>query len=357
MNIRIALIIVATALSGVAARAQTQQQAVRVGGNIPPPVKIKDVRPVYPAEAQQSRVSGVVILEATIGEDGKVRDAVVKRSIPLLDQAALNAVRQWEYTPTIVNGTAVPVIMTVTVNFTIQGGPPPAFPSATPAMIRLSAFRTQDGATHVWEIDPVRASSLPHGNPDTETPSLTVVEAARIARAWLAGRNPQAQRLDLQSVSLSRVRRFAGIDFWFYQLNFFGNDPAQPGPFIAVVLPDGSVVQPSDGGGPPSASTPGEPRVYQPGGDVTSPRPIREVKAEYTQEALRRKITGMVLIQGVVGTDGTFHEGHVIRSLDPIYGLDDEALKAAAQWQFTPGMRGGQPVPVMVAIEIGFYVR
>jgi TonB family protein len=223
---------------------------VRVGGNVPPPIKIKDVKPVYPAEAQQARVSGVVILEATIGEDGKVRDAVVKRSIPLLDQAALNAVRQWEYAPTIVNGTAVPVIMTVTVNFTIQGGPPPALPPPqTASMIRLTALRTQDGATRVWEIGSDRASGLPHWNPDTEMPSLTVVEATRIARAWLAGRNPQAQRLDLQNVSLSRVRRFAGIDFWFYQLNFFGNDPAQPGPLIAVVLADGSVVEPSDGSG------------------------------------------------------------------------------------------------------------
>jgi TonB family protein len=362
----LALMVVA-AVSPHARALQTPGAApVRVGGNIPPPVKTKDVRPVYPAEAQQARVSGIVILETTIGEDGKVRDVVVKRSIPLLDQAALNAVRQWEYTPTLVNGIAVPIIMTVTVNFTIQGGPPPApppFPPPAASMIRLTAFRTQDGATRVWEIGSERASSLPHWNPDTEMPSLTVVEAARIGRAWLAGRNPQAQRLDLQNVSLSRVRRFAGIDFWFYQLNFFGNDPAVPGPLVAVVLADGTVVESTESSGapsapaPPPASKPGEPRVYQPGGDVTAPRALREIKAVYTQEALRRKITGSVAIQGVVGVDGTFRDGHIIRSLDPIYGLDDEALKAAAQWQFAPGTRAGQLVPVMVVIEISFYAR
>jgi len=93
---------------------------VRVGGNIKPPTKIRDVKPVYPAIAQSARVQGVVIIEATIGPNGRVQDARVLRSIPLLDQAALDAVKQWEFTPTLLNGVPVPVIMTVTVNFTLQ---------------------------------------------------------------------------------------------------------------------------------------------------------------------------------------------------------------------------------------------
>ena len=61
-----------------------------------------------------------MIIEATIDQGGKVTETRVLRSIPLLDQAALDAVRQWEYEPTLLNGVAVPVIMTVTVNFTLQ---------------------------------------------------------------------------------------------------------------------------------------------------------------------------------------------------------------------------------------------
>ena len=80
----------------------------------------KNVKPVYPPIAQSARVQGVVIIEATIGPDGRVKDAKVLRSIPLLDQAALDAVKQWEFTPTLLNGVPVPVIMTVTVNFTLQ---------------------------------------------------------------------------------------------------------------------------------------------------------------------------------------------------------------------------------------------
>jgi protein TonB len=93
---------------------------VRVGGAIKQPQKRKDVKPVYPPIAQSARVQGIVIIEATIGPDGKVRDAKVLRGQPLLNDAALAAVRQWEYTPTLLNGVPVPVIMTVTVTFTLQ---------------------------------------------------------------------------------------------------------------------------------------------------------------------------------------------------------------------------------------------
>lgn len=93
---------------------------VRVGGNIKVPPKTKDVRPIYPDSARAAGIQGVVIIEAVIDPAGKVGDARVLRSIPELDQAAVDAVRQWEFTPTLLNGAAVPVIMTVTVNFTLQ---------------------------------------------------------------------------------------------------------------------------------------------------------------------------------------------------------------------------------------------
>ena len=70
--------------------------------------------------AQAARVQGVVILEAIIGPSGAVTEVKVLRSVPLLDDAAIAAVQQWQYTPTLLNGVPVPIIMTVTVNFTLQ---------------------------------------------------------------------------------------------------------------------------------------------------------------------------------------------------------------------------------------------
>ena len=95
-------------------------EVVRVGGSVRPPIKIRDVSPRYPAIAQAARVQGVVIIEATIGPTGRVEGTRVLRSIPLLDGAAVDAVRQWEFTPTLLNGTPVTVLMSVTVNFTLQ---------------------------------------------------------------------------------------------------------------------------------------------------------------------------------------------------------------------------------------------
>ena len=75
---------------------------------------------MYPAIAQAAKVSGMVIIEATIGADGRVKNARVIKSVALLDQAALDAVKQWQFSPTRLNGVPIPVIMTVTVNFTLQ---------------------------------------------------------------------------------------------------------------------------------------------------------------------------------------------------------------------------------------------
>lgn len=95
-------------------------RTVRSGGEIQPPRKIVDVAPVYPPLAQSIGIEGLVVIEATIAVDGRVQDARVLRSVPLLDAAALAAVRQWTYTPTRLNGEPVSVIMTVTVNFQLR---------------------------------------------------------------------------------------------------------------------------------------------------------------------------------------------------------------------------------------------
>lgn len=83
------------------------------------PLKVGNVDPRYPTVAQIAHVEGTVILEAIIDTSGTVTSLRVLRSIPLLDQAALDAVRQWRFTPARLNDRVVPVIMTVTISFTL----------------------------------------------------------------------------------------------------------------------------------------------------------------------------------------------------------------------------------------------
>lgn len=90
---------------------------IRPGGDIRPPLKVRNVVPVYPEIARVARVQGTVVLDCTIGVDGRVDDVKVLGGPALLQAAAVDAVRQWLYRPTLLNGVAVPVVMTVTVRF------------------------------------------------------------------------------------------------------------------------------------------------------------------------------------------------------------------------------------------------
>jgi protein TonB len=93
---------------------------LRVGGDVREPRKVVHVAPVYPDLALKAGIEGVVIVEATIDDRGRVRDATVLRGVPVLDEAALEAVRQWVYTPTLLDGVPTPVVMTVTVRFQLR---------------------------------------------------------------------------------------------------------------------------------------------------------------------------------------------------------------------------------------------
>src|SRR6266849_3881821 len=83
--------------------------------------------------------------------------------------------------------------------------------------------------------------------------------------------------------------------------------------------------------------------VYRPGNGVTTPIVIKEVKPDYTQEAKARRIEGSVLLDVVVGANGAVSDVKVAKSLDSVYGLDTQAVNAAKEWTFKPGMKDGKP--------------
>jgi TonB family protein len=96
--------------------------------------------------------------------------------------------------------------------------------------------------------------------------------------------------------------------------------------------------------------------VYRPGGAVTPPRLISQVKPHYTSNALLRKIQGSVWLELVVTREGRARDLRVTRSLDP-GGLDEEAVNAVQQWQFEPGRLAGTPVDVLVTVAIDFWIQ
>jgi protein TonB len=100
------------------------------------------------------------------------------------------------------------------------------------------------------------------------------------------------------------------------------------------------------------------PGVAHPGDvGLTPPKALKQVKTQYTADALRAKIQGVVTLECVVKSDGKVGEVRVVKSLDKIHGLDDEAIKAAKQWRFSPGLKHGKAVPVVISLEFTFTRR
>lgn len=128
------------------------------------------------------------------------------------------------------------------------------------------------------------------------------------------------------------------------------NDGGGSGRGTGIGPGTGSGLGPGNGGGVGGGE-------YRPGNGVTIPQLVREVKPAYTAEAMRAKVQGTVLLDCVVMPDGTVGRVAVVRSLDSTFGLDQEAIKAAKQWRFRPGTRLGEPVAVLVTIELAFTLR
>lgn len=333
-----------------------QPAPVRVGGAIKQPRKVKDVKPVYPPDAQAARVQGLVIIEATIDPAGNIGEAKVLRSIPMLDAAAIAAVKQWEYTPTMVDGVAVPVIMTVTVSFTLYDpnpAPRPASLASTPPRMVVLLAAAQNGKRYVFEITPERAEQLPRWDVSAGEPPLSMSDARRVATTWIKGKAPQADAFELAASSLVRATPSASAPSapvpWYYSIGFdhtIGDRRLAGGlESMVVVLLDGSIVE-------PRVEAPAPLRAGEQG--ITLPRPVFRPRPSYTSEAMQARIQGVVLLEAVVKADGTVDNVRVIRSLDPKFGLDLEAIKAAKRWRFEPGTRLGEPVPVIVTIELTF---
>ena len=110
-------------VGGLPREAPPPPKAVRVGGQLKAPQLVKKVDPVYPLLAKEARLSGLIILEATVDTTGRVREVTVLRGAPIFDDPAMDAVRQWVYRPLLLNGIPTPFVLTVTLKFTFKGAP------------------------------------------------------------------------------------------------------------------------------------------------------------------------------------------------------------------------------------------
>ena len=175
--------------------------------------------------------------------------------------------------------------------------------------------------------------------PKVEEPEPPPLEAMNIPAMNMAAGQQTLPRARSRAAMSRRSRRAAAV----------AEEPARA-PAPAIGSGQGSGLGPGRGGGTGGGA-------YRPGAGITLPRVLREAKPQYTADAMRAKVQGSVWLECIVMPDGSVGDVRVTKSLDPIFGLDQEAIKAAKLWRFSPGMRQGEPVPVIITIELTFTLR
>jgi TonB family protein len=319
------LLLLALAVPPQAPSNEPPSEPRTVGGRIKEPRKIKSVPPKYPDDAKRAGIAGVVILECTISPKGEVAAVKVLKGLPLLSEAAVEAVRKWRYTPTLLDGVAVPVIMTVTVNFKLEA-------------VRLEDL--MDSLDH--EHEGVReAAAL--GLRRLKTSGFTGRPEMRDAIRALERMAAKDESPSVRSAAEQTLRELDPRPA-----------PSDDSPSNAEAPPE---ARPEAEKEPEPDSPKAEPASPAPDGASlefdSPPRVIKGVRPQYPQAAFVAKIEGTVLIEALVDVDGRVSKARVIQSVP---GLDEAALEAARRWRFEPARKGGKPVVTIIHMPVAFRI-
>lgn len=292
----LAVLLLAT-LAGPLAQAPpgSDQASPRVvGGAVKEPRKVRSVAPRYPEAANRAGLAGVVVLECVISPKGDVDSVKAIRGARVLSDAAIEAVRRWRYTPTLLDGVAVPVIMTVTVNFKMESV-------------------SYDGLMR----------SLRHEDADVRAAAARNLGGLR--RSRLAGkvemRDAIAALEPLATSDPSPQVRGAAAE----ALSILDDRPlaAEPTPLAPTQTGD------------------------------TPPRVRKQARPAYPRKAFDARIEGTVLVEALVDAKGKVAKVRVVESVP---GLDEAALEAVRKWRFDPATRDGRPVATIVHMPVQFRI-
>jgi len=335
---------------------------------------IAQPQPVYPVEAKADRVQGVVVLHARISKTGAIKNVQVVSGPPPLLVSAIDAVRQWKYKPYMLNGEPTAVDTTININFALNdsAATQPQAELPTPAL-----------ALPVWKGVASTTNALRKigGNVSAPVVTYTVVpdysEEARKAKfmgvvlvnmivdQYGRPQNVHVLRgvgmgLDEKAVEAVKQYRFnpamedgepvpvslnVEVNFQIFDKPEPKVAGATPNPPTTVNASSPVQVASFDYGGVP---------VRKVGGGVSSPVPIQVSQPDYTKEARKAKLKGIVLVGLIVDSQGLPQNVQVIRGIG--LGLDEKAVEAVKEYKFRPAMLDGSPVPVELNVEVNFQI-
>ncbi len=344
---------------------------VRAIGEIKPPVLIKQVEPNYPKIAAEARVEGIVILEAQTDILGRIAAVKVLRSVPLLDQAAIDAVRQWQYEPMVINGKPREAVFTVTVRFTLDKGQPssasmrmiPADGGGTIRILTSVAPRYPEEAerTKVEGTVILEASVDEEGLPDNIRVIRSVHPALDLA-AIEALREWKFEPRPLPVVGGKTDRRTVIIAALFQIKPSDGRGEAQIGGVVGGII--GGVVSGAEGGvegGVIKADL--SEKAFREGaalppvralGEIKPPELVKRVEPAYPDIARAYGSEGLVILEVVTDVYGRVQAVKILRS---VANLDQAALEAVRQWVYKPLLVEGKPRACIFTVTVRFTLK
>ena len=292
--------------------ASPMREPIRVGSNVQESMLLVKVEPVYPQEAKAARVSGVVILQATVNEAGEVYDAKVLRGHPLLDEAAVNAVKQWRYEPTLLNGEPVPVMATVTVIFGM-GSSGILVTLDEVGNLRIPGYQLESSAL----IQKLKEAKV----------GVTIMPSSRAPMPVVEGTVRTLQKEGVQDL------RVAGFEVWEGRL--FSQASSVPGGATVAVMkgPRGEEVSLTAGGAPVLALD-----KEQLAGIARSSGQVDNLPPEQKPLLYKLYMNEVGEIVGIQQVRGP-----------KIPALENELRRTRV---ISPGRRGADPVPVVFVVEV-----
>ena len=304
-----------------------RKDAVACKGDIMPPKLLKKVDPIYPEEARKKGIQGVVILEAKIDESGRVMDAMILRSIPDLDQAAIDAVRQWVYEPLLLDGKPTKALFTVTARFQLNEKDIEKFAEG--------AVKVKDQINPpklVKSVDPVYP----------EIARQAKIEGVVILQARTNAQGRVKEAMVLRSVPLLDQAAIAAVRQWVYEPLVIDGQ-AKEAVFTVTVRFALDAEKPKGQGEGPGTT-----------GEILVPTLIKKVDPVYPEAARKAGIQGIVLLEATTDEKGDVVKVRVLKSIPE---LDQAAVDALKQWKYEPFIIEGKPKGVVFTVTIRFALR
>jgi TonB family protein len=315
--------------------AEFEKGAIRCVGDIKPPKLLKLVQPVYPAIARQAHIGGVVILEAKIDESGRVMDAKILRSVPLLDQAAIDAVKQWVYEPLILEGKPQKALFTTTVAFKLSEKDIEEF--ATGAVKITGDLKPPKLLKLVQPVYP-------------EIAHQAHVEGVVILQAKTDIHGRVQDVMVLRSVPLLDQAAIDAVKQWVYEPMVINGEPKEA-VFTTTVrfeLKDEDKKAAAEKAGTKGEEEKGAVRAT---GEINPPRLIKRVDPVYPEEARKAGIQGIVILEAMTDAKGNIVRVKVLNSIPE---LDQAAVDALKQWKYEPMIIDGKPTGVVFTVTVRF---